>query len=68
MIPMAFTTGEGSEIRAPLAITLIGGLSVSTMLTMIIIPVLYSITEARKISLEELEKTQPTGIPETAEA
>jgi multidrug efflux pump subunit AcrB len=68
MIPMAFTTGEGSEIRAPLAITLIGGLSVSTILTMIIIPVLYSITAARKLDLEELEKTQPSGVPEVAEA
>ncbi len=68
MIPMAFTTGEGSEIRAPLAITLIGGLSVSTLLTMIIIPVLYSFTAAKRLDLEELEKTQPTGIPEAAKA
>ena len=68
MIPMAFTSGEGSEIRAPLAITLIGGLSVSTVLTMIIIPVLYSITEAKRVDLEELEKTQPTGLGEAVEA
>lgn len=45
LIPMAFSTGEGSEIRAPLAITVIGGLTVSTILTMIIIPILYSISE-----------------------
>src|SRR5262249_33360774 len=45
LLPMAFSTGEGSEIRAPLAVTVIGGLSVSTILTMIIIPVLYSLTE-----------------------
>jgi hydrophobic/amphiphilic exporter-1 (mainly G- bacteria), HAE1 family len=68
MIPMAFTTGEGSEIRAPLAITLIGGLSVSTLLTMIIIPVLYSITVGKRVELEDLEKTQPAGIPEAAKA
>jgi HAE1 family hydrophobic/amphiphilic exporter-1 len=45
LIPMAFSSGEGSEIRAPLAITVIGGLTVSTILTMIIIPLLYSISE-----------------------
>ncbi|MCI0413281.1 efflux RND transporter permease subunit [bacterium] len=67
MLPMAFTSGEGSEIRAPLAITLIGGLSVSTLLTMIIIPILYSMTEGRRVDIEELEKTQP-GVAEAANA
>lgn len=49
LIPMAFSSGEGSEIRAPLAITVIGGLSVSTILTMIIIPILYSLTEKETV-------------------
>ena len=52
LIPMAFSTGEGSEIRAPLAITVIGGLTVSTILTMIIIPILYSITEREKVAAD----------------
>jgi len=68
MIPMAFSSGEGSEIRSPLAITLIGGLSVSTVLTMIIIPVLYSLTAGKKVDLEELEKTQPGTVPQAVEA
>jgi HAE1 family hydrophobic/amphiphilic exporter-1 len=68
MIPMAFTKGEGSEIRAPLAITLIGGLSVSTILTMVIIPVLYYMTEAHKVTVEELDKTEPGIVPEAVEA
>jgi HAE1 family hydrophobic/amphiphilic exporter-1 len=68
MLPMAFTTGEGSEIRAPLAITMIGGLSVSTLLTMIIIPILYSVTERHKVELEDLEKTEPAILVEGAEA
>jgi len=68
MIPMAFTKGEGSEIRAPLAITLIGGLSVSTLLTMIIIPVLYYMTEGRKVDIEQLERTQPGVVPEAVKA
>lgn len=44
LLPMALSSGEGSEIRAPLALTLIGGLSVSTVLTLVVIPVLYSLT------------------------
>jgi hydrophobic/amphiphilic exporter-1 (mainly G- bacteria), HAE1 family len=67
MIPMAFTSGEGSEIRAPLAITLIGGLSVSTLLTMIIIPILYSMTEGKRVDIAALDKTEP-GVAEAAKA
>ncbi|MFP4522408.1 MAG: efflux RND transporter permease subunit, partial [Fibrobacterota bacterium] len=35
------STGSGSEIRAPFATTAIGGIIVSTMLTLFVIPVLY---------------------------
>jgi HAE1 family hydrophobic/amphiphilic exporter-1 len=41
LLPMAAGLGEGAEIRAPLAITVIGGLLISTLLTLIVIPVLY---------------------------
>ncbi|MCS7312820.1 MAG: efflux RND transporter permease subunit [Acidobacteria bacterium] len=44
LLPMALSAGEGSEIRAPLALTLIGGLTLSTVLTLVVIPVLYSFT------------------------
>ena len=44
LVPMAMGQGEGSEIGRPLAVTVIGGLSVSTLLTLIVIPVLYSLT------------------------
>ena len=39
---MAMGGGEGSEIRAPMAITVIGGLLGSTLLTLVVIPVMYS--------------------------
>jgi HAE1 family hydrophobic/amphiphilic exporter-1 len=58
LIPMAFSTGEGSEIRAPLAITVIGGLTISTILTMIIIPILYSVTEREKV-VDEVTAAMP---------
>ncbi len=41
LVPMALGWGEGAEIRSPMAVTVIGGLSVSTLLTLVIIPVLY---------------------------
>ena len=43
MLPTALKLGRGSESRAPMAIAVIGGLIVSTMLTLVMIPVLYTI-------------------------
>jgi hydrophobic/amphiphilic exporter-1 (mainly G- bacteria), HAE1 family len=42
LLPMAFAIGEGAELSAPLAITLMGGLLGSTILTLIVIPVVYA--------------------------
>ncbi len=47
LIPLALGIGEGAEIRAPMAITVIGGLSVSTLLTLIVIPVVYSVLDRK---------------------
>ena len=43
MIPMALSSGEGAEIWAPMGVVVIGGLIVSTVITLIIVPVLYAI-------------------------
>ena len=43
LLPLALAGGEGSEIEKPLAVAVIGGLMVSTVLTLIFIPVLYSL-------------------------
>lgn len=45
MIPLAIGLGEGSEVRTPLARTVIGGLTSSTFITLVVIPVIYSIFE-----------------------
>ena len=45
LLPMALGLGEGAEIRAPMAITVIGGLIVSTLLTLILIPIVYTIVD-----------------------
>lgn len=41
MVPMAIGTGEGAEMWRPMGISVIGGLSISTILTLILVPVLY---------------------------
>jgi HAE1 family hydrophobic/amphiphilic exporter-1 len=45
LLPMALGHGEGSELRAPMAWTVIGGLLCSTALTLVIIPVVYSVLD-----------------------
>jgi len=43
LVPLALGLGEGAEMEQPLAIAVIGGLSLSTVLTLVLIPVLYTI-------------------------
>ncbi|MDO6568063.1 efflux RND transporter permease subunit [Alteromonas sp. 1_MG-2023] len=48
LLPMAFGLGEGAEIRTPMAITVIFGLLFSSLLTLILLPVLYSLFDKKK--------------------
>jgi cobalt-zinc-cadmium resistance protein CzcA len=41
LVPFLFATGPGSEVQRPLAIVVIGGLITSTLLTLVVLPVLY---------------------------
>jgi len=52
LIPLALTTSSGTLISKGLAITVIGGLTSSTLLTLIIIPVMYEIFYARQAKRE----------------
>ena len=45
LLPLALGLGEGAEIRTPLAVTVIAGLIASTFLTLIVIPVIYSLVD-----------------------
>ncbi|HEU4405615.1 MAG TPA: efflux RND transporter permease subunit [Polyangiaceae bacterium] len=45
MVPPALATGPGAETRAPMAVTIIGGLVTSTVLTLGVVPVVYSLVE-----------------------
>jgi hydrophobic/amphiphilic exporter-1 (mainly G- bacteria), HAE1 family len=46
LLPMALGIGRGSDLRAPLAIAVIGGLLVATALTLIVVPVVYQAVES----------------------
>ncbi|NLL62132.1 MAG: efflux RND transporter permease subunit [Candidatus Atribacteria bacterium] len=54
LVPMAIGLGEGAEMRAPLAVTIIGGLTSSTFLTLVFIPILYTYLDdlARKMNIQ----------------
>lgn len=45
LTPMALGIGRGADLRAPLAISVIGGLIVATLLTLIVVPVVYAVSE-----------------------
>ena len=45
LFPMALGIGRGADLRAPLAISVIGGLIVATALTLIVVPVVYAVVE-----------------------
>ena len=46
-LPLALAFGQGAEVRSPMAITVIGGLLVSTLLTLLVIPVVYDLLDRK---------------------
>ena len=52
LIPLLFATGPGSEIQRPLATVVIGGLITSTLLTLVVLPVLYAWFEKPRVERE----------------
>ncbi|MFB3904390.1 MAG: efflux RND transporter permease subunit [Acidobacteriota bacterium] len=58
LIPMALSWGEGAEVRAPMAITVMGGLSFSTLLTLVLIPVVYEYLDRKEYV------AAPAGVPQ----
>lgn len=62
LLPMAIGIGEGSESNVPLARAVVGGLTVSTLLTLILIPVLFSVFR-RRPRTEWLPEDRPADAP-----
>ncbi len=52
LIPMVYATGPGSEVQRPLAIVVVGGLLTSTILTLVVLPVLYRWFEPKEKEAE----------------
>lgn len=53
-VPMALSTGPGAEVQRPLATVVIGGVLSSTLLTLFVLPLLYSLFEPRPVERDEL--------------
>jgi HAE1 family hydrophobic/amphiphilic exporter-1 len=66
LVPLAFFSGSGSELQRPMALTVIGGLTVSTLFTLILIPVLYLTFESRRA--RRVERARLEGAAGPAEA
>ena len=56
LLPMVFATGPGSEVQRPLAVVVIGGLITSTLLTLLVLPVLYGMVERDGVGTENVEQ------------
>ena len=63
MLPLATGLGEGSELQAPLARVIVGGLITSTLITLVFVPSLYFLIERRRFKVIEAEAvTLPTSV------
>jgi HAE1 family hydrophobic/amphiphilic exporter-1 len=74
MLPLAFAIGAGAEMRAPMARAVIGGLITSTLLTLIVVPVVYTYLDGlrpatvrdwlarRKRARQETREAVPGGV------
>jgi hypothetical protein len=45
MLPITFGIGAGAELRQPMAVAIVGGLLTSTLLSLIVVPVLYTLLD-----------------------
>jgi HAE1 family hydrophobic/amphiphilic exporter-1 len=63
LLPMAIGFGEGAEVRTPMAITVIGGLLVSTLLTLVVIPVVYSLLDRKSWPVTEASSGRSPALP-----
>jgi HAE1 family hydrophobic/amphiphilic exporter-1 len=59
LAPMAIGIGEGAEIRTPMAVAVMGGLTLSTLLTLVLIPVVYEWADRKTYRVAESAETSP---------
>src|SRR5207248_2163859 len=51
LTPTAFQLGEGADLRAPLAATVLGGVISSTVLTLVVVPVMYTLLDGLHLTI-----------------
>ncbi len=56
LLPLALSRGEGSEVWQPLGITMIGGLTVSTLVTLLFVPTLYAVFHRKSAQAQEKKR------------
>ena len=61
-IPMAIATGTGAEVQRPLATVVIGGIISSTILTLLVLPLLYRLAHGKDEALEEFSRKSVTTV------
>ena len=61
-LPMAISTNAGAEVQRPLATVVIGGLITATILTLVVLPVLYAIFDTKEFKIKKKKKFKPTII------
>jgi hydrophobe/amphiphile efflux-1 (HAE1) family protein len=66
MLPTAVSNGDGSEFRAPMAIAVIGGVVSSTLLSLVVVPVLYLAIENAKTTLARWFRPRSSSAPAAA--
>lgn len=59
-LPMAISSSAGAEVQRPLATVVIGGLFTATILTMIVLPILYKVFDSREFKKAKFKKNQST--------
>jgi HAE1 family hydrophobic/amphiphilic exporter-1 len=66
LLPMSFGWGEGAEVRAPMAISVMGGLTFSTLLTLVLIPVMYELLDRKVYVVSDAHPVRTDSGPEPA--
>jgi HAE1 family hydrophobic/amphiphilic exporter-1 len=66
MLPLAISTSEGAEQRAPMAHAVIGGVIASTLLTLLVVPVLYTLLDDLAARLGGRRTHEPVESPPSA--
>ncbi|NEX17351.1 MAG: AcrB/AcrD/AcrF family protein [Halochromatium sp.] len=66
MLPLALGIGEGSEMLSPLAVTIVAGLSFSTLVSLLLVPSIYRLLGARSSAQQDHEEGQVTPAPTDA--